>query len=106
MNVVYEADLIREVAVLSGVSERMARLMLQSIKEVLDRHIMAGEKVYMMSHGLYSPKRVSAKTLRNPQTGKAVHVRAHLCPAWKPSEKIRTALRALRVPPRHKKSLR
>jgi len=90
---IYEGDLVRELSVKAGVSERFSRQLLLAWKEVFGAHLVANNRVYLMGFGTFWNKRVGAKLLRNPGTGARVRVRAHLCPAWKPSDVLKRRVR-------------
>lgn len=89
MKKIYDGDIIRELSVRVGISESVARQFLMAIKDLLTNHLADGNSVDLMGFGVFRCKSVGAKLLRNPQTGKRVRVKAHRCPAWRPSERVR-----------------
>ena len=93
MATIYEGGLVCELSYRLDASLPFARKILQTIKANLSTHLINGDVVKLTSFGTFLPKKVAAKTLTNPQSGKPAHVPAHKCPAWRPARSLKHKVR-------------
>jgi len=95
MKTIYEGDLVFEVAYSLDCSKAFARTILGVIKANLGQHLFQGDEVVLTGFGKFHVKRVGAKTIRIPRTGKPLKISAGRCPAWQPSEVLKRRLRGI-----------
>ncbi len=95
MSLLYESDLARDLAYSVKTSEAFARQMLYALKLNLTARMLAGDVVALTGFGRFHCKKVAAKRLYCPRTGKTGRVEAHLCPAWQPSPALKQKIRRI-----------
>lgn len=78
-------ELIDQIAAKVGddVSKRDVERTVDAFKDVVGASLRDGEPVSLVGFGTFEPRKRSARTARNPQTGESVKVKATTVPAFK-----------------------
>ncbi len=71
-----KADLVEAVAADAGLSKSQAQAALDSFLGNIESALKDGDKVTLVGFGTFSTSSRSARTGRNPQTGKAIQIPA------------------------------
>lgn len=95
MKTLYLGDLANDLAIALQTSTSHARTAIRCTMELLGASLLAGNKVAITGFGVFKLKRVGAKTLTCPATGKRTAIEAHACPAWQPSGTLKARVRAV-----------
>jgi DNA-binding protein HU-beta len=86
-----KGDLVAEVVKIvekKKVAEEVVKSVLDSIAGALKR----GEKVTLIGFGTFSVAKRAARTGRNPQTGKAIKIKAKKVPKFAAGKKLKIAV--------------
>lgn len=78
-------------------SELFARRIVQTVIGGIEEQLIAGNGVVVPGFGQFLLKRVGAKTIRNPQTGKPKRIKCGVCPAFRASDTLKSRVRAALV---------
>ena len=79
----HKKELIETVANKSGKSQKEVKETLEAILSTINETMKKGEKVTLMGFGTFSVQESKARTGRNPQTGKAMQIKAKKRPKFK-----------------------
>ena len=71
-----KSDLISKMAADSGITKAQAQSALNSFVDATSSALKSGEKVILVGFGTFSISERSARTGRNPQTGKPINIAA------------------------------
>jgi DNA-binding protein HU-beta len=71
-----KAELIEKIAGDAGISKKQANASLDSFTEAVAKTLKKGEKVTLVGFGTFSLRKRAARNGRNPQTGKAIKIKA------------------------------
>jgi DNA-binding protein HU-beta len=71
-----KSDLISKMAADSGITKAQAQTALNSFVDATSGALKSGEKVILVGFGTFSISERSARTGRNPQTGKPINIAA------------------------------
>ncbi|BCS54458.1 HU family DNA-binding protein [Geobacter sp. SVR] len=94
-----KADLVAKMAEAAGITKKQADLALNGFIAETTAAIKAGDKVTLVGFGSFSSVTRSARTGRNPQTGKALKIPAKTSGKFTPGKDLRD----LKVKPAKKK---
>lgn len=86
-----KAEFVKKVAERAGVGKKKTEAVINAFMEVVAETLKEGEKVYLRGFGTFLMKKRSARTARNPKTGKVIKVPPKLVPAFKPGKSLKEA---------------
>ena len=86
-----KADLISAVAE-TGMSKKEAAAVVDAVIDAIKGALAKGEKVSLTGFGSFSVKKRKARTGRNPQTGKAIRIKAKNVPVFSAGKGLKDAL--------------
>lgn len=87
-----KTELVAAVAEKSGVSKKDTEAVIKSFVETVKDEVKAGEKVQLVGFGTFESTTRSARTGRNPQTGKEIEIAASVAPKFKPGKEFKDML--------------
>ena len=91
--VVYQTDLVKEVAHQTGLSQRVVSDVLRSSHQLIQQTLAAGETVTFPGFGTFYTRAQPAGTVRHIRTRKPVRVPAHRVAAFRVGAVLRRAVR-------------
>jgi DNA-binding protein HU-beta len=86
-----KTDLIREMAKKAGLRVKDAESALNAFLEVVTEALKKGEPVEIRGFGAFRMVERSARTARNPRTGKKVEIPPKLVPTFKAGKDLKEA---------------
>ncbi len=86
-----KADLISAVAE-TGMSKKEAAVVVDAVIDAIKGALADGEKVSLIGFGSFSVKKRKARTGRNPQTGKAIKIKAKNVPVFSAGKGLKDAV--------------
>ncbi|WP_373289428.1 HU family DNA-binding protein [Alicyclobacillus cellulosilyticus] len=86
-------ELINKVAERTGLKKKDAELAVNTVFNVIEEALAAGEKVQVIGFGTFETRERKARTGRNPQTGEPITIPASKVPAFKPGNKLKDTTR-------------
>ncbi len=86
-----KADLISAVAE-TGMSKKEAGAAVDAVIDAIKGALAKGEKVGLIGFGSFSVKKRKARTGRNPQTGKAIKIKAKNVPVFSAGKGLKDAV--------------
>lgn len=86
-----KADLISAVAE-TGMSKKEAAAAVDAVIDAIKGALAKGEKVSLIGFGSFSVKKRKARTGRNPQTGKAMKIKAKNVPVFSAGKGLKDAV--------------
>ena len=86
-----KADLISAVAE-TGMSKKEAAAAVDAAIDAIKGALAKGEKVSLIGFGSFSVKKRKARTGRNPQTGKAIKIKAKKVPVFSAGKGLKDAV--------------
>jgi len=88
-----KTELIANMAEGAGISKAAADRALLSFQESVTESLQNGDKVTLVGFGTFSTSERSARTGRNPQTGKEIQIAARTVAKFKVGKKLAEAVR-------------
>ena len=82
-------ELVKEISKKSKVSQKMAGEVLAAVVDTVQKTVSKGKKVTLVGFGTFEPRKRSARTGRNPQTGAAIKIAAKTIPAFSAGKKFK-----------------
>tara|TARA_R100000306_G_scaffold62589_1_gene74890 strand:+ start:16258 stop:16530 length:273 start_codon:yes stop_codon:yes gene_type:complete len=89
---VNKSELIDAVAESADLSKAAAGRALDAILDSVTDTLAKGDQVTLIGFGTFAVKERSARTGRNPQTGKAIDIAASKVPSFKPGKALKDAV--------------
>ena len=86
-------ELVKEVAKKAKVSQKAAADILAATLETVTKTVAKGQKVTLVGFGTFEPRKRSARTGRNPQTGATIKIAAKTVPAFSAGKKFKEAVK-------------
>ncbi len=86
-----KADLTSAVAE-TGMSKKEAAAVVDAVIDAIKGALAKGEKVSLIGFGSFSVKKRKARTGRNPQTGKAIKIKAKNVPVFSAGKGLKDAV--------------
>ena len=86
-----KADLVSAVAE-TGMTKKEAATAVDAVMDAIKGSLAKGERVQFIGFGTFSVKKRKARTGRNPQTGKAVKIKAKKVPAFSAGKALKEAV--------------
>ncbi|MFM2484235.1 HU family DNA-binding protein [Celerinatantimonas yamalensis] len=87
-----KAQLIDQIADSADLSKAAAKRVLDSILEVIQDSLQAGDAVSIIGFGTFDVRERAARSGRNPQTGAAIEIPAAKVPAFKAGKLLKNAV--------------
>lgn len=85
-------ELVEAVAKKTGKSQKDVKETLEVILSTINETLKKGEKVTLIGFGTFSVQESKARIGRNPQTGKAMQIKAKKRPKFKPGSELATTV--------------
>ncbi len=82
-------ELVKEISKKSKVSQKVAGEVLAAVVDTVQKTVSKGKKVTLVGFGTFEPRKRSARTGRNPQTGAAIKIAAKTVPAFSAGKKFK-----------------
>ena len=87
-----KTELIAAMADKSGVTKKDSEASLKAFVEVVTKALKKGDKVQIVGFGTFEVAKRAAREGRNPQTGKAMKIKASKAPKFKAGKALKDAL--------------
>jgi nucleoid DNA-binding protein len=87
-----KADLVSAVAE-TGLTKKQAAEAVDTVIDAIKGALKKGGKVSLIGFGSFSVKKRKARTGRNPQTGKAIKIKAKNVPAFSAGKALKDAVK-------------
>ena len=87
-----KAELVAKIADKAGLTQKDAGAALKASLEAIQEALVAGDTVQMIGFGTFKVNERSARTGRNPQTGKEIQIPAASVPAFKAGKALKDAV--------------
>ena len=87
-----KTELIAAMADKSGVTKKDSEASLKAFVEVVTKALKKGDKVQIVGFGTFEVAKRAAREVRNPQTGKAMKIKASKSPKFKAGKALKDAL--------------
>ena len=87
-----KTELIAAMADKSGVTKKDSEASLKAFVEVVTKALKKGDKVQIVGFGTFEVAKRAAREGRNPQTGKAMKIKASKSPKFKAGKVLKDAL--------------
>jgi DNA-binding protein HU-beta len=85
-------ELIEGISAKTGLSKADAGRGLAALTEIISETLQKGEAVSLIGFGAFEVRERSARTGRNPQTGKEIKIEASRSPAFKAGAALKAAV--------------
>ena len=95
-----KGELIDELSTRFDGSKAQASHALESVLDVIERGVVAGEKVVITGFGSFEPVARAARTARNPATGATVKVKASKAIKFKPGAELKAIVNGTKKLPK------
>ena len=82
-------ELVNSIAAETGLSKKDTEATLNSFVNVVSNALSKKDKVQLIGFGIFETRKRSARTGRNPQTGKEIKIKASTVPAFKPGKSLK-----------------
>ena len=90
---VHKTDLIKQLAQVEGISLKDSHSIVNSFIELIKANLKKGKDVNIQRFGHLAPKKMKARTGRNPQTGEKIKIPARTVISMHLSQEVRDMLR-------------
>lgn len=87
-----KTELVEAIANAADISKTQAGKAVDAFIDNVTKTLIKGDKVTLIGFGTFESRKRSARTGRNPQTGKALKIAASTSPAFKAGKKLKDAL--------------
>ena len=87
-----KSELIEAIAHGAGVTKVSAGKIVEVLTHTITNELKKGEQVVIPGFGSFSTSNRSARTGRNPQTGKTIEIKASRLAKFKPGKKLKEAV--------------
>ena len=88
-----KSDLVASMASAADISKADAEKSLNGALSAITSALKKGDKVTLVGFGTFSVSKRAARTGRNPQTGKAINIKAKKVTKFKAGSKLSTAVK-------------
>lgn len=82
-------ELVNAIATETGLSKKDTEATLNSFVNVISNALSKKDKVQLIGFGTFETRKRSARTGRNPQTGKEIKIKASTVPAFKAGKALK-----------------
>ncbi len=87
-----KTELVAAVADEAGISKKDAEKAVKAFTDVVANTLKKGDKVQLVGFGTFEVAKRAAREGRNPQTGKAMKIKASKAPKFKAGKALKDAL--------------
>ncbi|HCC07930.1 MAG TPA: HU family DNA-binding protein [Clostridiales bacterium] len=87
-----KSELITAMAENSGLTKKVAEQALKSFQDVVSKELSTGSKIQLVGFGTFETSSRTARTGRNPQTGKTMQIPASTVPKFKPGKALKDSV--------------
>jgi DNA-binding protein HU-beta len=87
-----KADLIDAIADKAGLSKKDAGVALEAALETIKKGVKKEQRMSLPDFGTFTVRKRKARTGRNPQTGKAIQIKASKTVGFKPAPAFKKSL--------------
>ncbi|OGO82547.1 MAG: DNA-binding protein [Clostridiales bacterium GWD2_32_19] len=87
-----KSELITAMAENSGLTKKVAEQALKSFQDVVSKELSTGSKIQLVGFGTFETSSRTARTGRNPQTGKTMEIPASTVPKFKPGKALKDSV--------------
>lgn len=87
-----KTELVAAIAEQADLSKKDAEAALKAFTDVVSKSLKKGEKIQLVGFGTFEVSKRSARTGRNPQTGKAMKIAASKAPKFKAGKALKDAV--------------
>jgi len=87
-----KAELVAAIAEKTGLSKKDAEAAVKAFVDVVSEELVKGGKVQLVGFGTFEVAKRSARTGRNPQTGKEMKIKASKAPKFKAGKALKDAV--------------
>ena len=87
-----KAELVAAIAEKTGLSKKDAEAAVKAFVDVVSEELVKGGKVQLVGVGTFEVASRSARTGRNPQTGKEMKIKASKAPKFKAGKALKDAV--------------
>ena len=84
-----KAELVTEVAKATGLNKKASGAAVGAIFEAIESALAKGDKVQLVGFGTFEVTKRAAREGRNPQTGKAMKIKASKAPKFKAGKALK-----------------
>ena len=88
-----KVDLVDAIAKKAGTTKKTAEAMVDAFTVTITKSVAKGEKVTLIGFGSFSTLMRSARTGRNPRTGKTIQIPAKKVPRFAPGKAFKDAMK-------------
>ena len=87
-----KTELVAAIAEQADLSKKDAEAALKAFTDVVSKSLKKGEKIQLVGFGTFEVTKRSARTGRNPQTGKTMKIAASKAPKFKAGKALKDAV--------------
>ena len=87
-----KTELVAAIADEAGISKKDAEKAVKAFTDVVTKTLTKGDKVQLVGFGTFEVAKRAAREGRNPQTGKAMKIKASKAPKFKAGKALKDAL--------------
>ncbi|WP_288973742.1 HU family DNA-binding protein [Shuttleworthella satelles] len=87
-----KTELVAAIAEQADLSKKDAEAALKAFTDVVSKSLKKGEKIQLVGFGTFEVSERSARTGRNPQTGKTMKIAASKAPKFKAGKALKDAV--------------
>ncbi|EUB17039.1 MULTISPECIES: HU family DNA-binding protein [Shuttleworthella] len=87
-----KTELVAAIAEQADLSKKDAEAALKAFTDVVSKSLKKGEKIQLVGFGTFEVSKRSARTGRNPQTGKTMKIAASKAPKFKAGKALKDAV--------------
>ena len=87
-----KSELVAAIAEKTGLSKKDAEAAVKAFVDVVSEELVKGGKVQLVGFGTFEVASRSARTGRNPQTGKEMKIKASKAPKFKAGKALKDAV--------------
>jgi DNA-binding protein HU-beta len=87
-----KTELVAAIAENAAISKKDAEKAVKAFTEVVEAQLKKGDKVQLVGFGTFEVAERAAREGRNPQTGKAMKIKASKAPKFKAGKALKDAL--------------
>lgn len=86
-----KAELVKSIVEKTSLTQKDVTKVIEAFTDAVATSLKKGEKVSLMGFGSWDVKKRNARTGRNPQTGKAIKIKAKNVAKFRPGKELETA---------------
>ena len=84
-----KTELVAAMAEQTGLTKKDAEAALKAFTDTVSKHLKKGDKVQLVGFGTFEVTKRAAREGRNPQTGKAMKIKASKAPKFKAGKALK-----------------